>query len=161
MNEPWFQDGLKFTCTGCGDCCTGEPGYVWVNKAEIAALAAAVDLTVEEFERRYVRTVGIRKSLIELANGDCVFFDNQAPDVPGLRSAASPVPHLAFLAVESRFADGLGSDRGALSRLQYRPTGSLGNDLGSIGGRACLTDGDDPSGMRKIHLGFSTIIEKS
>jgi uncharacterized protein len=77
VNEPWFQGGLKFACTGCGDCCTGEPGYVWANKAEIAAMAAAVNVTVEEFERRYVRMVGIRKSLIELAGGDCVFFDNQ------------------------------------------------------------------------------------
>jgi uncharacterized protein len=77
VSEPWFQGGLKFACTGCGGCCTGEPGYVWVNKAEIAALAAAVDVTVEEFEQRYVRTIGIRKSLLELAGGDCVFFDNQ------------------------------------------------------------------------------------
>ena len=44
MNEPWYRDGLKFACTGCGDCCTGEPGYVWVNKAEIETLAAAVGL---------------------------------------------------------------------------------------------------------------------
>ena len=77
MNEPWFSGGLRFACTGCGGCCTGEPGYVWVNKAEIEALAAAVAVTVEEFERRYVRMIGIRKSLIELAGGDCVFFDNQ------------------------------------------------------------------------------------
>ena len=78
MNEPWFRDGLKFACTGCGDCCTGAPGYVWVNKAEIEALAAAIDIAVEEFERRYVRMVGIRKSLVELANGDCVFFHGES-----------------------------------------------------------------------------------
>ena len=77
MSEPWYHQGLKFSCTGCGDCCTGDPGYVWVNKAEIEAMAAAVGLSVEEFERRYVRVIGIRKSLIEHANGDCVFFDNQ------------------------------------------------------------------------------------
>ena len=29
--------GLRFECTQCGDCCTGAPGYVWVNKAEISA----------------------------------------------------------------------------------------------------------------------------
>ena len=42
MNEPWYSDGLKFDCTGCGDCCTGDPGYVWVSRAEIEALAAAL-----------------------------------------------------------------------------------------------------------------------
>ena len=77
MSQPWFQKGLKFACAGCGDCCTGAPGYVWVNKAEIAALAAAVGVPVGEFERLYVRTIGIRKSLIEFANGDCVFFHGQ------------------------------------------------------------------------------------
>ena len=29
-----IKDGLQFKCTGCGDCCTGAPGYVWVNKAK-------------------------------------------------------------------------------------------------------------------------------
>jgi Fe-S-cluster containining protein len=76
MNDsPWFKDGLRFQCTQCGNCCTGAPGYVWVNKAEIEALAARLGLETAEFERRYVRDVGVRKSLIEFANGDCVFFD--------------------------------------------------------------------------------------
>jgi Fe-S-cluster containining protein len=34
-------------------------------------------LEVAKFEKKYVRLIGIRKSLIEFANGDCVFFDNQ------------------------------------------------------------------------------------
>jgi Fe-S-cluster containining protein len=78
MNEPWYRDGLKFACTGCGDCCTGAPGYVWVNQAEIETLAAAVGLDAEEFERQFVRTVGVRRSLIEFDNDDCVFFDNES-----------------------------------------------------------------------------------
>jgi uncharacterized protein len=40
MAEPWFKDGLHFTCTQCGKCCGGKPGYVWVNDEEIAAIAA-------------------------------------------------------------------------------------------------------------------------
>ncbi len=74
--EPWFKDGLRFNCTQCGNCCTGAPGFVWVNQAEIQQLAATLELDVAEFERRFVRQVGIRKSLIEYENGDCVFFNN-------------------------------------------------------------------------------------
>ncbi|MBN2473764.1 MAG: YkgJ family cysteine cluster protein [Pirellulales bacterium] len=74
-NGVWYRDGLKFQCTGCGDCCTGAPGHVWVNKAEIEAMAAALKMDVETFERRYVRQVGIRKSLREFPGGDCVLFD--------------------------------------------------------------------------------------
>ncbi|GAG35591.1 unnamed protein product [marine sediment metagenome] len=79
-DKPWYHEGLRFHCTGCGACCTGAPGHVWVNKAEIEAMAAAVRLGVEPFEARYVRQVGIRKSLVELPGGDCVFFDNQSRD---------------------------------------------------------------------------------
>ncbi len=72
----WYRQGLRFECIGCGRCCTGEPGYVYVTRPEIGALAAAVGLEVPEFEKRFVRPVGRRKSLLELPSGDCVFFDD-------------------------------------------------------------------------------------
>lgn len=72
---PWFADGLQFSCTGCGGCCTGAPGYVWVNDAEIDALAAHFGMNFDEFEAAFVRQVGRRKSLREFQNYDCVFFD--------------------------------------------------------------------------------------
>jgi Fe-S-cluster containining protein len=77
--KPWYQSGLRFKCTQCGNCCTGAPGYVWVNKEEIQALAQNVgESDVSSFEDMYVRKVGIRKSLREYPNGDCVFFDNES-----------------------------------------------------------------------------------
>lgn len=77
MNDkPWYCEGLRFQCTGCGRCCTGEPGYVYVTKAEIKALAAVLEMGVWEFEEAFVRPVGGRKSLVEHVNGDCVFYDN-------------------------------------------------------------------------------------
>jgi Fe-S-cluster containining protein len=52
---------------------------VWVNKEEIAALARLVGIDdVDRFEHLYVRSVGLRKSLVEFPNGDCVFFDGEA-----------------------------------------------------------------------------------
>ena len=78
-NKAWYHEGLRFNCTQCGDCCTGAPGFVWVNKEEIAALAAAIgEKDVEHFEDQYIRRSGIRKNLREFPNGDCVFFDGES-----------------------------------------------------------------------------------
>ena len=41
-------------------------------------MAAAKGEDVVEFEEMYVRKVGIRKSLREYPNGDCVFFDTES-----------------------------------------------------------------------------------
>ena len=77
--KPWYADGLRFECTQCGRCCGGAPGFVWVNAAEIAAMAAEKGFeSIEEFERQFVRKVGARKSLVEFENGDCVFLDPQS-----------------------------------------------------------------------------------
>lgn len=76
---PWYADGLNFTCSGCGDCCTGGEGYVWVNKEEIHAIAKMIGMEhdIDTFLSNYTRKVGIRYSLKEYSNGDCYFFDNQ------------------------------------------------------------------------------------
>ena len=75
--EPWYQDGLRFTCTRCGACCTGEPGYVWVNEEEIAAIATHRGESSAEVTGMYVRQVGNRRSLRERPNGDCIFYDKE------------------------------------------------------------------------------------
>ena len=74
-SKPWYHEGLQFSCSQCGDCCTGAPGFVWLNKQEITQLAARLELDESEFEAKFVKKVGIRKSLKEFANGDCVLFD--------------------------------------------------------------------------------------
>lgn len=72
---PWYRDGLRFTCTQCGDCCTGAPGHVWITNEEIAAMAALRGMDAAAFEDAYVRQVGARKSLTERPGGDCVLLD--------------------------------------------------------------------------------------
>lgn len=77
-DQPWYANGLRFQCTQCGDCCTGAPGFVWVNQQEIEALAAAIgESDIAAFERKYVRMIGVRKSLKEFPNGDCVFLSGE------------------------------------------------------------------------------------
>ncbi len=76
MNEaPWFADGLKFTCTQCGKCCTGEPGFVWVDDDELAKLAKFRGELPHEFRAAHTTTLRGRRTLREKANGDCVFWE--------------------------------------------------------------------------------------
>ncbi len=74
-NGKWYRAGLRFECTQCGKCCTGEPGYVWVETQEAEKIAEFLDISLNEFHVRYTRNVSGRISLIELQNGNCVFYD--------------------------------------------------------------------------------------
>ncbi|MEQ9406728.1 MAG: YkgJ family cysteine cluster protein [Fuerstiella sp.] len=73
--QPWYQDGLQFTCSQCGDCCTGAPGVVWLDDAEIQEIADYLDKPVGEIRLFHTRVVRGRVSLREFQNGDCTFFD--------------------------------------------------------------------------------------
>ncbi len=74
-HAPWYKDGLSFTCTQCGNCCTGAPGVVWVTDDELKQIAEVRGQSVEEIRAQHTRIVGCRVSLTERENGDCTFFD--------------------------------------------------------------------------------------
>ena len=73
--QAWYSGGLRFECTQCGACCSGEPGYVWVDEAEIAAMANEMKMSVDAFENKFVRNLGHDKSLVEYPDGDCILLD--------------------------------------------------------------------------------------
>jgi Fe-S-cluster containining protein len=75
VSQPWYRDGLRFECTQCGNCCTGSPGYVWVNDEEIRAIAAYLDKPLGEIRLLNTRPARGKVSLIEYPNGDCIYFD--------------------------------------------------------------------------------------
>ena len=74
-DDPWYRDGLRFTCTQCGHCCTGEPGFVWVDDAEVQALAKFRGERVGDFTAAHTRPSRGRRTLREKPNGDCVFWE--------------------------------------------------------------------------------------
>lgn len=81
--QPWYADGLDFTCTTCGNCCTGGPGYVFVTDEEIELAARHLGRAVPEFRKEYCRRVGGKISFKEVRrpNGlhDCVFLTELPP----------------------------------------------------------------------------------
>lgn len=77
-NDPWYADGLAFTCTQCGNCCTGGPGYVWISEIEVDRFAAHLKIGRTEFLKKYCRLINGKVSLKERRNlrneYDCVFL---------------------------------------------------------------------------------------
>jgi len=84
--QTWYKDGLHFTCTQCGNCCTGPPGYVWISREEIVRLAEFLKITPQETVEKYCRKVDGRFSLKERRTPeglyDCIFLKEQ-PAAPG------------------------------------------------------------------------------
>jgi Fe-S-cluster containining protein len=78
MSAPWYNEGLRFRCTRCGNCCTGAPGYVWVDDEELRAIAEFRGEPAEEVAALYARPGRRGRTLREKDNGDCVFYDREA-----------------------------------------------------------------------------------
>jgi Fe-S-cluster containining protein len=82
--DRWYADGLRFSCTQCGNCCSGPPGTVWVTAEEGQRIARRLGVDQGTFYERYARPVGKRWSLRERPFGDgldCILLDRDR--VPG------------------------------------------------------------------------------
>lgn len=69
--------GLRFTCTQCGNCCTGPTGFVLFTDKEASAMAKDLKIPKDEFYEQYTRDTIVGRSLNENKTGygyDCVFL---------------------------------------------------------------------------------------
>lgn len=90
MTREWFdrpdpigttrrgEIGLRFSCTQCGNCCTGPTGYVLFTPEEAGRMAAALGVDTETFTTTYTRETDLGRSLREVRTPrgyDCVFLE--------------------------------------------------------------------------------------
>ncbi len=75
--EKWYRAGLCFECSQCGNCCGGDPGYVWVTKKDIGRIAELLGREDGRLDKLHLRRVGLRYSLTEKPNGDCIFLKRE------------------------------------------------------------------------------------
>jgi len=72
--------GLRFTCSQCGNCCTGAPGYVYYTPDEAVAMAADLGISRSQFDTAYTHAAPEGPSLTERNTRfghDCVFLDRE------------------------------------------------------------------------------------
>jgi Fe-S-cluster containining protein len=77
--QPFYAEGLRFTCKRCSSCCRYESGYVFLSREDLEALAAAQGMGQEEFVKTWCRWVSFDweteyLSLKEKAGYDCIFW---------------------------------------------------------------------------------------
>lgn len=76
--QPWYHKGLRFKCTGCGKCCTGAPGFVFLTEEDITNLTQCLGITREEFVKRYTKSFNGRLSLRDdTPNYSCIFLKDK------------------------------------------------------------------------------------
>eukprot|EP01038_Epipyxis_sp_PR26KG_P011266 gene11266-15115_t len=84
-SNPYWSNGLHFSCTGCGKCCQNE-GEVWLDTEEFNDMAHHLKLSHEEFEGRYVEVVmggwvKLKSQIVKkdqngtIKNERCIFLD--------------------------------------------------------------------------------------
>ena len=68
-------------CNSCeGRCCTGESGYIYVNKNEIENIAKLLNMQTGDFAKEYLYKKGYKYSLKEIKVQDsyeCVFYNRE------------------------------------------------------------------------------------
>lgn len=59
-SKPWYQNGLRFSCTRCGNCCRnhGDYTYVYLTDKDVSAIALHLGLTETEFLQTYCQSEG-------------------------------------------------------------------------------------------------------
>jgi uncharacterized protein len=77
-DDPPYEQGLKFECTRCRQCCQKESGDLFLSALDLRRLAGYLELSDEEFFLEYCEIVDLelaqRVSLVADENGACVFL---------------------------------------------------------------------------------------
>jgi Fe-S-cluster containining protein len=81
-DKVWYEQGLRFECTQCGQCCSGSSGTVEFTPEEARGMASILGLTYQEFMDRYAVRRGptwiLREVPSEEDGYDCVLLAREA-----------------------------------------------------------------------------------
>jgi Fe-S-cluster containining protein len=73
------SDKIGFKCTGCGNCCSGSSGYIWLNKQEQINISKKLNLPLKKFLEKYTFIAENKISLKEIKKKEndywCIFLE--------------------------------------------------------------------------------------
>jgi Fe-S-cluster containining protein len=79
--QPFYKDGLRFSCARCSSCCRYESGFVFLSEADTVALAAALNMGRDGFIAAYCRWVPLGE-VERLSLRETVSAGNQDAEEP-------------------------------------------------------------------------------
>ncbi len=89
MKKCFYEDGLRFECQRCLYCCSAEPGYVYLTRADIINASNATGLDPLSFIKVYCRLIDFGAfsmvSLREKTNFDCIFLTEEGCSIYSAR----------------------------------------------------------------------------
>jgi Fe-S-cluster containining protein len=79
----FYNEGLRFECTCCGNCCRLPNGKVYLNQKKVQEICDFLNLFPEDFTKSYCVTESNRLHLSDgFDNGCCFLKDNQCRVYP-------------------------------------------------------------------------------
>ncbi|PIE79388.1 MAG: hypothetical protein CSA15_03200 [Candidatus Delongbacteria bacterium] len=72
----FYEDGVNFECTRCGNCCVCE-GYVFMFEKDIRRLIDNEGYSLEDLKKNYLSTYGEYIVLRSLNDNSCIFWDKE------------------------------------------------------------------------------------
>lgn len=72
----FYKQGLKFTCTTCGECCKLPGGRVELKISEAENISAFLQRTMDEFLERFCTVEESGIYLKDNAEQHCIFLEN-------------------------------------------------------------------------------------
>jgi Fe-S-cluster containining protein len=78
-DQPFYANGLRFSCTRCSSCCRYESGFVFLSENDLSRLANEFKMDYTSFVKTWCRWVPFthdreRLSLKEKSNYDCILW---------------------------------------------------------------------------------------
>ncbi len=76
--KPWYEKGLRFECTRCGNCCRnhGDYAFVYLTDHDVSAIAQFLGLPAERFLERYCTRDG-DWVVLRMDEPACPFLDGE------------------------------------------------------------------------------------
>lgn len=78
--DPWYADGLRFACTGCGNCCRNDGAYAFVNLGarELEEIPRFLGLSREAFLERFCEKQPGRFPTLRMDQPRCAFLTDDS-----------------------------------------------------------------------------------